>query len=136
MGFSYNVGPELEYFYLKVNGEPKPEGLDRGGYFDLIPRDEAIDLRYQTVLTLEEMGIDVEFTHHEVAPSQHEVDFRYKDALTMADIVMTARLVAKEVAYMNGVYATFMPKPMFGDNGSGMHCHQSLWKEGKPIVFW
>jgi len=135
MGFSYNVGPELEYFYLKVNGEPKPEGLDRGGYFDLIPRDEAIDLRYQTVLTLEEMGIDVEFTHHEVAPSQHEVDFRYKDALTMADIVMTARLVAKEVAYMNGVYATFMPKPLFGENGSGMHVHMSLSKDSRNAFF-
>lgn len=134
MGFTYYVGPELEYFYLRLNNS-HPEVLDWGGYFDLIPRDEAIDLRHQTVLILEEMGIDVEFTHHEVAPSQHEIDFRYKDALTMADIVMTARLVVKEVAYINGVYATFMPKPLFGQNGSGMHVHMSLSKDGKNAFF-
>ncbi|MBC7319731.1 glutamine synthetase, partial [bacterium] len=134
MGFTYYVGPELEYFYLRLNNS-HPEVLDWGGYFDLIPRDEAIDLRHQTVLILENMGIDVEFTHHEVAPSQHEIDFRYKDALTMADIVMTARLVVKEVAYMNGVYATFMPKPLFGQNGSGMHVHMSLSKDGKNAFF-
>lgn len=134
MGFTYYVGPELEYFYLRLNNS-HPEVLDWGGYFDLIPRDEAIDLRHQTVLILEDMGIDVEFTHHEVAPSQHEIDFRYKDALTMADIVMTARLVVKEVAYMNGVYATFMPKPLFGQNGSGMHVHMSLSKDGKNAFF-
>lgn len=134
MGFTYYVGPELEYFYLRLNNS-HPEVLDWGGYFDLIPRDEAIDLRHQTVLILENMGIDVEFTHHEVAPSQHEIDFRYKDALTMADIVMTARLVIKEVAYMNGVYATFMPKPLFGQNGSGMHVHMSLSKDGKNAFF-
>ncbi len=134
MGFTYYVGPELEFFYLKLNNS-HPEVLDWGGYFDLIPRDEAIDLRNQTVLMLEEMGIDVEFTHHEVAPSQHEIDFRYKDALTMADTVMTARLVIKEVAYMNGVYATFMPKPLFGQNGSGMHVHMSLFKDGKNAFF-
>lgn len=134
MGFTYYVGPELEYFYLRLNNS-HPEVLDWGGYFDLIPRDEAIDLRHQTVLILENMGIDVEFTHHEVAPSQHEIDFRYKDALTMADIVMTARLVVKEVAYMNGVYATFMPKPLFGQNGSGMHVHMSLSRDGKNAFF-
>ncbi|MCX7845177.1 MAG: glutamine synthetase family protein [Dictyoglomaceae bacterium] len=134
MGFTYYVGPELEYFYLKSSNS-KPEVLDWGGYFDLIPRDEAIDLRHQTVLMLEEMGIEVEFTHHEVAPSQHEIDFRYKDALTMADIVMTARLAIKEVAYLNGVYATFMPKPLFGQNGSGMHVHMSLFKDGKNAFF-
>jgi glutamine synthetase len=134
MGFTYYVGPELEYFYLRINNS-HPEVLDWGGYFDLIPRDEAIDLRHQTVLILENMGIDVEFTHHEVAPSQHEIDFRYRDALTMADIVMTARLVIKEVAYMNGVYATFMPKPLFGQNGSGMHVHMSLSKDGNNVFF-
>ena len=134
MGFTYYVGPELEYFYLRLNNS-HPEVLDWGGYFDLIPRDEAIDLRHQTVLILENMGIDVEFTHHEVAPSQHEIDFRYKDALTMADIVMTARLVIKEVAYMNGVYATFIPKPLFGQNGSGMHVHMSLSKDGRNAFF-
>ncbi|MFN3699578.1 MAG: type I glutamate--ammonia ligase, partial [Dictyoglomus sp.] len=132
-GFTYYVGPELEFFYLKSS--EKPEVLDWGGYFDLIPRDEAIDLRNQTVTILEDMGIKVEFTHHEVAPSQHEIDFRYADALTMADIVMTARLVIKEVAYMNGVYATFMPKPIYGQNGSGMHVHMSLFKDGKNAFF-
>ncbi|MEN3012305.1 MAG: glutamine synthetase family protein [Dictyoglomus thermophilum] len=134
LGFTYYVGPELEYFYLKAPS-PNPEVLDWGGYFDLIPRDEAIDLRHQTVSILEEMGIEVEFTHHEVAPSQHEIDFRYADALTMADIVMTARLAVKEVAYLNGVYATFMPKPLFGQNGSGMHVHMSLFKNGKNAFF-
>lgn len=132
-GFTYYVGPELEFFYLKSS--EKPEVLDWGGYFDLIPRDEAIDLRNQTVTMLEEMGIKVEFTHHEVAPSQHEIDFRYQDALTMADIVMTARLVIKEVAYINGVYATFMPKPIYGQNGSGMHVHMSLFKDGRNAFF-
>ncbi|MCS7201776.1 MAG: glutamine synthetase family protein [Dictyoglomus sp.] len=132
-GFTYYVGPELEFFYLKSS--EKPEVLDWGGYFDLIPRDEAIDLRNQTVTMLEEMGIKVEFTHHEVAPSQHEIDFRYQDALTMADIVMTARLVIKEVAYLNGVYATFMPKPIYGQNGSGMHVHMSLFKDGRNAFF-
>jgi len=134
MGFTYYVGPELEYFYFK-SPSPNLEVLDWGGYFDLIPRDEAIDLRHQTVSMLEEMGIEVEFTHHEVAPSQHEIDFRYAEALTMADTVMTARLAIKEVAYLNGVYATFMPKPLFGQNGSGMHVHMSLFKDGKNAFF-
>ncbi|PMQ01263.1 MAG: glutamine synthetase [Dictyoglomus sp. NZ13-RE01] len=134
MGFTFYVGPELEFFYFKTSN-PSPEVLDWGGYFDLIPRDEAIDLRHQTVLMLEEMGIEVEFTHHEVAPSQHEIDFRYAEALKMADTVMTARLAIKEVAYLNGVYATFMPKPLFGQNGSGMHVHMSLFKEGRNAFF-
>jgi len=134
MGFTYHVGPELEYFYLKSSNST-PEVLDWGGYFDLIPRDEAIDLRPRTVLMLEEMGIKVEMNHHEVAPSQHEIDFRYMDALTMADTVMTARLVIKEIAYQNGLYATFMPKPLFGQNGSGMHVHMSLFKDGRNAFF-
>ena len=134
MGFTFHVGPELEYFYLKNSGTT-PEVLDRGGYFDLIPRDEAIALRQETVSILEDMGIKVEFTHHESAPSQHEIDFRYADALTMADVVMTARLVVKEVAYLNGVYATFMPKPIFGQNGSGMHVNMSLFKDGTNAFF-
>jgi glutamine synthetase len=134
MGFTYYVGPELEFFYIK-SPSTNPEVLDWGGYFDLIPRDEAIDLRNQTVKMLEDMGIPVEFNHHEVAPSQHEIDFRYSDALTMADIVMTARLAIKEVAYLNGVYATFMPKPFFGQNGSGMHVHMSLFKDGRNAFF-
>ncbi len=133
-GFDFCVGPELEYFYLK-NSNSKPEVLDYGGYFDLIPRDEAINLRHQSILWLEEMGIEVEFAHHEGAPSQHEIDFRYRDALTMADVVVTARLVVKEVAYLNGVYATFIPKPFFGRNGSGMHVHMSLFKDGRNAFF-
>ncbi len=127
MGFTYYVGPELEYFYFRdANG--KPQVLDRGGYFDLTPLDIASDLRRETVLTLEEMGIGVEYSHHEVAPSQHEIDLRYTDALTMADSAMTYRLVVKEIALKHNSYATFMPKPLFGENGSGMHTHQSLFK--------
>jgi glutamine synthetase len=132
MGLTYYVGPELEYFYFK---DPyHPEILDKGGYFDLIPRDEAIDLRRETVLFCEALGMKIEYSHHEVAPSQHEIDMRYEDALTMADNVMTYRLVVKEVAYRQGVYATFMPKPLFGENGSGMHTHMSLFK-GKRNAF-
>ncbi len=132
-GYTFFIGPELEYFYFK-NSE-KPDILDAGGYFDLVPRDEAIDLRRETVLALEEMGIEVEYAHHEVAPSQHEIDLRYKDALTMADIVMTHRLTVKEIAFKNGVFATFMPKPLFGQNGSGMHTHMSLFKDDANLFF-
>jgi glutamine synthetase len=137
LGYTFYVGPELEYFYFKKgdNGKQGTEFLDAGGYFDLTPLDEASDLRRDTVLTLEEMGIQVEYSHHEVAPSQHEIDMRYTDALTMADQVMTYRLVVKEVAHANGVYATFMPKPVFGVNGSGMHVHQSLFKGDKNAFF-
>jgi glutamine synthetase len=132
MGFIYYVGPELEYFYFKDANST--EVLDKGGYFDLIPRDEALDLRRETVLFCEALGMKIEYSHHEVAPSQHEIDMRYEDALTMADNVMTYRLVVKEVAYRQGVYATFMPKPLFGENGSGMHTHMSLFK-GKRNAF-
>ena len=133
LGYTYNVGPELEYFYFKdANGT---EFLDRGGYFDLTVRDAAIELRRDTVIQLEKMGIGVEYSHHEVANSQHEIDMRYTDALTMADSVMTYRLVVKEVALKNDVYATFMPKPVFGINGSGMHVHQSLFKGDKNAFF-
>ncbi len=123
LGFTFYVGPEIEYFYFKDSEGTTP--LDQGGYFDLTPLDGASDLRRETVLTLEEMGIGVESSHHEVAPSQHEVDLRYTDALTMADSVLTCRLVVKEVAMAAGVYATFMPKPLAGENGSGMHTHLS-----------
>jgi glutamine synthetase len=133
MGFTYYTGPELEYFYFKDSHST--EVLDRGGYFDLIPRDEAIDLRRETVLFCEALGIKIEYSHHEVAPSQHEIDMRYEDALTMADNVMTYRLVVKEVAYRQGVYATFMPKPLFGENGSGMHTHMSLFKGNRNAFF-
>jgi glutamine synthetase len=132
-GFTYNVGPELEYFYFKDAQSPQP--LDQGGYFDLVPLDVAQDLRRDTIMTLQALGIPVEYSHHEVAASQHEIDLRYNDALTMADNVMTYRLVVKEVARQHGVYATFMPKPIFGINGSGMHVHQSLFKGDKNAFF-
>jgi glutamine synthetase len=133
LGYTYYVGPELEYFYFR-NSEGT-EQLDHGGYFDLVPLDMATDLRRETVLELEELGIGVEYSHHEVAGSQHEIDMRYTDALTMADQVMTYRLVVKQVAINNGIYATFMPKPIFGINGSGMHVHQSLFKGDKNAFF-
>ncbi|HXG43100.1 MAG TPA: glutamine synthetase family protein [Dehalococcoidia bacterium] len=126
LGYTFYVGPELEFFYFQ--GPDAPTVLDRGGYFDLTPLDEATDLRRDTVLMLEEMGIAVEHSHHEGAPSQHEIDLHYADALTMADAVMTARLVVKEVAMKHGVYATFMPKPLSDVNGSGMHINQSLFR--------
>ena len=133
MGYTFYVGPELEYFYFKdSNGT---EGLDHGGYFDMIPLDAATELRKETVLTLEDMGIGVEYSHHEVAPSQHEIDMRYTDALSMADNVMTYRLIVKQIALSQGVYATFMPKPVFGINGSGMHVHQSLFKGERNAFF-
>lgn len=130
-GYTFYLGPELEFFYFKSN--KCPETLDEGGYFDY-PMDAAEDLRRETILSLEQMGIDVEYSHHEVAPSQHEIDLRYADALEMADIVMTYRIVVKEIARKYGFYATFMPKPLFGQNGSGMHTHQSLFK-GKQNAF-
>jgi glutamine synthetase len=133
MGYTFYVGPELEYFYFRDSEGTQP--LDQGGYFDLTPLDVATDLRRETVLTLEEMGIGVEYSHHEVAPSQHEIDMRYTDALTMADNVMTYRLVVKQIALQHGVYATFMPKPVFGINGSGMHVHQSLFKGDRNAFF-
>ena len=126
MGFIYYVGPELEYFYL--GGPDNPQLLDHGGYFDQLPMEHATDLRRETVLTLAEMGIPVKYSHHEGAPSQQEIDLQYTDAITMADNVMTSKLVIKEVASKHNVYASFMPKPVYGINGSGMHVHQSLFR--------
>jgi glutamine synthetase len=133
LGYTFYVGPELEYFYF-ANAE-STELLDQGGYFDMAPLDAATDLRRETVLILEQLGIMVEASHHEVAPSQHEIDLRYTDALTMADSTMTYRLAVKEVAMKHGVHATFMPKPLANQNGSGMHVHQSLFK-GERNVFY
>lgn len=133
MGFKFYIGPELEYFYFLDSNYP--EGLDKGGYFDLTPLDVASDLRRDTVLTLEDIGIKVEYSHHEVAPSQHEIDLRYDEALAMADHAMTYRLVVKEIALQHEVYASFMPKPIFGENGSGMHTHQSLFKGDENAFF-
>ncbi len=133
LGYTFYVGPELEYFYFRDKYSTEP--LDEGGYFDMTPLDLATDLRRDTVLTLEAMGIGIEYSHHEVAASQHEIDMRYTDALTMADSVMTYRLVVKQIALDRGVHATFMPKPVFGINGSGMHTHQSLFKDGHNAFF-
>ncbi len=131
MGYTFYVGPELEFFYFKDS--IKPAFLDSGSYFDFT--DAATELKRETILALEEMGIMVEASHHEVAPSQHELDLRYTDALTMADSVMTARAVIKEVAQRNGYYATFMPKPVYGVCGSGMHVHQSLFRGTQNAFF-
>ena len=132
-GYTFYVGPELEYFYFR---DPAgTEFLDRGGYFDLTPLDVATGWRRRTVGYLEAMGIPVEYVHHEVAPSQHEIDLRYTDALSMADNVMTYRLTVKEVAQEEGIYATFMPKPVLGVNGSGMHTHQSLFEGDRNAFF-
>ncbi len=133
MGFTFYIGPELEYYYLRDS--QSTEVLDKGTYFDLTPLDLAVDLRRDTVLTLEQMGVAVEYSHHEVGPSQHEIDLRYTDALTMADNCMTYRLVVKEIAQANDIYATFMPKPMFGEAGNGMHTHQSLFNGDKNAFF-
>ena len=132
-GYTFYVGPELEYFYFKDN--KTPEGIDEGGYFDSRPLDMAFDLRRDTIFALQAMGISVEYSHHEVAPSQHEIDLRYDEALSMSDKTMTYRLVVKEIARRNGYYATFMPKPIFGENGSGMHVHQSLFHGEKNLFF-
>jgi len=133
-GFVMYVGPEVEYFYFKSAQEP--EVLDSGGYFDLVPPDEGSELRRETVLALESMGIGVEAAHHEVAPSQQEIDLRFADALTMADSLMTTRFLVKEIARRHGIHATFMPKPLYGENGSGMHTHQSLfYEDGRNAFF-
>ena len=138
LGFeAYNIGPELEYFYFKAArpDDGTPEILDEGGYFDLTTLDAGSDVRRETILALEQLGIHVEYAHHEVGPSQHEVDMRYKDALAMSDDCMTYRIVVKEYAMKYGWHATFMPKPLFGENGSGMHVHQSLSKDGRNAFY-
>ena len=132
LGYTFYVSPELEYFYFK-NAEGR-EPIDRGGYFDQVS-DAASDLRRETVLTLEAMGIEVEYSHHEVAPGQNEITLRYTDALTMADNAMTYRMVVKEIAEAHGVFASFMPKPIEGVNGSGMHTHQSLFNGERNAFF-
>ena len=132
-GFTFYVGPELEFFVFKSAEAPVP--LDQGGYFDLTPLDAASDLRRDIILSMEEMGVGIEYSHHEAAPSQHEIDFRYTDALTMADNVMTYRLVVKEIAFKHGAYASFMPKPLADRNGSGMHINMSLFRGERNAFF-
>ena len=132
-GYTYYVGPEIEFFYLKDSQTPEP--LDQQGYYDQVSSYPAADLRRETVLNLADMGIPVKYSHHEGAHSQHEIDLQYTDALTMADNVMTAKLVIKELAQLKSAYASFMPKPISGMNGSGMHVHQSLFQGDKNIFF-
>jgi glutamine synthetase len=134
-GFTMKAGPEAEFFLFqrRADGEPTTETHDSGGYFDLTPVDLGEDVRREIILALEQMGFHVEAAHHEVAPGQHEIDFRYDDALVTADNVITFRFVVKNVANRNGLHATFMPKPVFGVNGSGMHTHQSLFAKGRNV---
>src|SRR5689334_22365426 len=134
MGFdTFNVGPELEYFLFEDSTGTKT--LDEGGYFAMTTMDAASELRQETVRALESVGIPIEYVHHEVGPSQHEIDMRFAPALEMADHTLTYRLIVKEIAKKAGYHATFMPKPIFGENGSGMHTHQSLFSDGRNAFF-
>jgi glutamine synthetase len=134
LGFdTFNVGPELEYFLFE--DDKGTATLDEGGYFAMTTMDAATELRNDTIKALESMGIPIEYHHHEVAPSQHEIDMRYAGALDMADHTITYRLIVKEVAKKAGYHATFMPKPLFGENGSGMHTHMSLFSDGRNAFF-
>src|SRR5215218_8250149 len=134
MGFdTFNVGPELEYFLFR--DDKGTETLDEGGYFAMTTMDAASELRQETVRALESMGIPIEYVHHEVGPSQHEIDMRFAPALEMADHTITYRLIVKEIAKKAGFHATFMPKPIFGENGSGMHTHMSLFTDGRNQFF-
>src|SRR5213083_1493874 len=134
LGFdTFNVGPELEYFLFR--DDKGTDTLDEGGYFAMTTMDAASELRQETVRALESMGIPIEYVHHEVGPSQHEIDMRFADALAMADHTVTYRLIVKEIAKKAGYHATFMPKPIFGENGSGMHTHQSLFTDGRNAFF-
>jgi glutamine synthetase len=138
LGFTnFNLGPEPEFFLFKLDekGEPTLELNDNGGYFDLAPTDLGENCRRDIVLELEEMGFEIEASHHEVAPGQHEIDFKYADALTACDHIQTFKLVVKTIARKHGLHATFMPKPLFGVNGSGMHCNLSLFKDGKNAFY-
>lgn len=136
-GFEYKVGPELEFFLFKINDGPTPthEPHDEGGYWDLSPLDLAVDAKREVIVNLDMMGLGIERGTHEVAPGQHEICFRYGDALTIADNVLTYKNTVKIIAKKHGLFASFMPKPLFGVNGSGMHTHQSLWRNNKNAFF-
>jgi glutamine synthetase len=134
LGYSFYVGPEVEYFYFEDSG-PSLTVLDQGGYFDLTPMDVAQQYRRSTIMALEQLGIPVASSHHEVSPSQHELDLRHTDALTMADNLITTRLVVKEVAMEHGIYATFMPKPLEEYDGSGLHLHLSMFQNDENVFF-
>ncbi|OPY59343.1 MAG: Glutamine synthetase [Pelotomaculum sp. PtaU1.Bin035] len=137
MGYSMQVGPELEFFMFQIDqdGNPTLDTHDDAGYFDLAPVDLGENARRSMVLTLEEMGFEIEASHHEVAPGQHEIDFKYSDALDVADKIMTFKMVVRSTAQRHGMHATFMPKPVFGINGSGMHMNQSLFKDGQNAFY-
>ena len=132
MGYEFNVGPELEFFLFHTDDDGLPTTLshESAGYFDLGPLDLGENARRDMVLTLEDMGFEIESSHHEAAPAQHEIDFRYDEALTTADNIMTFKLVVKTIAKRHGLHATFMPKPKFGINGSGMHLNMSISRDG------
>jgi len=132
-GYTFYVGPELEFFLFADDQDT--EVLDAGGYFDAPPLDLGNNIRRDIIFALDAMGIQVEYSHHEVAPSQHEIDLRYQEGMKMADTAMTYRVVVKETARKHGCYGTFMPKPIFGENGSGMHVHQSLFKNGRNVFY-
>ncbi len=134
LGYTYHVGPELEFFVFK-SMEPPPQPLDDGTYFTSPPVDVSSTIRTEIMTLLNAMGIPVEYHHHEVAPSQHEIDLRFTDALRMADSAITYKYLAKQVAHRRGCYITFMPKPLYGVNGSGMHIHQSLFKDGENAFY-
>ncbi len=137
LGYTMNMGPEVEFFLFKRDEENHPTTLkvDRAGYYDIGPDDLGEDIRAEIVLTLQEMGFDIEASHHEVADSQHEIDFKYADILTAADNVVTFKIAVKAIAAQYGMHATFMAKPIFGINGSGMHCNVSLFKDGKNAFY-
>lgn len=137
MGFTMNVGPECEFFLFYTDDEGKPtlRTHDQAGYFDLSPVDLGENARRSMVLTLEEMGFEIEASHHEVAPGQHEIDFMYSDALDIADKISTFKFVVRTIAQRHGLHATFMPKPVYGINGSGMHLHQSLFRNGQNAFY-
>ncbi|NLV57804.1 MAG: type I glutamate--ammonia ligase [Clostridiales bacterium] len=137
MGYSFNVGPECEFFLFQTDEEglATTTTADKAGYFDLGPLDHGEGTRREICLALEAMGFEIEASHHEVAAGQHEIDFKYAEALTSADNIMTFKLAVKTLAQKNGLHATFMPKPIFGINGSGMHTNMSLFKDGKNVFF-
>jgi glutamine synthetase len=137
MGYEFNVGPECEFFLFETdeNGKPTTTTGDEAGYFDMAPLDHGSDTRREICLALEKMGYEIEASHHEVARGQHEIDFKYGPALSTADKIMTFKLAVKAISQKNGLHATFMPKPLFGVNGSGMHINMSLYKDGKNVFF-
>lgn len=137
LGYTFHVGPECEFFLFDVgeNGLPTTKTREKGGYFDVGPMDAGENARREMVLTLEEMGFEVEASHHEVAPAQHEIDFHYEDGLTTADNIMTFKMAVRTVARRHGMHATFMPKPKSGVNGSGMHINMSLEKDGENSFY-